>query len=176
MSMRATRGLGLVPGATGSLLLLALPALAIAQDPAEVGSWGPVQSVPVGPTHSIVLPTGKVLFFGEFEKGGRHFEWDPATGDLLELPYAGFNIFCAGHTHLEDGKIFITGGHIDEHVGEPQSVIYDPYTREWLPVPLMNDGRWYPSATTLPNGEVLVVGGETHGAGLNNPFHQVYIP
>lgn len=176
MSMRATRGLGLVPGATGSLLLLALPALAIAQDPAEVGSWGPVQSVPVGPTHSIVLPTGKVLFFGEFEKGDRHFEWDPATGDLLELPYAGFNIFCAGHTHLEDGKIFITGGHIDEHVGEPQSVIYDPYTREWLPVPLMNDGRWYPSATTLPNGEVLVVGGETHGAGLNNPFHQVYIP
>ncbi len=176
MIKRATRGAGKLPGAAGSLLLLALPALAWAQSPAEIGQWTPVQDIPVGPTHSILLPTGKVLFFGEFEKGDRHFEWDPATGQFEELPYAGFNIFCAGHTHLEDGTIFITGGHIDEHVGEPQSVIYDPWTKKWHEVPLMNDGRWYPTATTLPNGEVLVVGGETHGAGINNPYHQIYIP
>lgn len=176
MIKRVTRRFGKLPGAAGSLLLLLLPVTVLAQGPAEIGQWTPVEDIPVGPTHSILLPTGKVLFFGEFEKGDFHYEWDPATGQFEELSYAGFNIFCAGHTHLEDGTIFITGGHIDEHVGEPQSVIYDPWTKKWLEVPLMNDGRWYPTATTLPNGEVLVVGGETHGAGLNNAFHQVYIP
>lgn len=175
MIMRVTRAFGMLPGVAGSLLLF-LPLVALAQGPADIGEWTPVEDVPIGPTHTILLPTGKVLFFGEFEKGDFHYEWDPATGTLTELDYAGFNIFCSGHTHLEDGTVFITGGHIDEHVGEPQSVIYDPWTKEWLPVPLMNDGRWYPTATTLPNGEVLVVGGETHGAGLNNPYHQVYIP
>lgn len=176
MIMRVTRVFRVLPGAAGSLFLLLLPVVASAQGPADIGQWTPVEDVPVGPTHAILTSTGKILFFGEFEKGDRHFEWDPETGEITELSYAGFNIFCAGHTHLEDGLIFITGGHIDEHVGEPQSVIYDPWTKEWLPVPLMNDGRWYPTATTLPNGEVLVVGGETHGAGLNNPYHQVYIP
>lgn len=178
MFMRVTRAFRSLPEVAGSLflLLLLLPTMASAQGPAEIGQWAPVEDVPVGPTHAILTSTGKVLFFGEFEKGDFHYEWDPETGEITELSYAGFNIFCAGHSHLEDGLIFITGGHIDEHVGEPQSVIYNPWTKEWLPVPLMNDGRWYPTATTLPNGEVLVVGGETHGAGINNAYHQVYIP
>ncbi len=38
----------------------------------------------------------------------------------------------------------------------------------------MNGGRWYASVTTLPNGEVVVVGGERNGPGDLNPVPEVW--
>lgn len=169
--LRAAAAL-LITGAT-----VTFPGGATAQDRAEVGEWGPVENWPVGPTHMHLLPNGDVMFFGEFEDGERHFIWDPETGGFAELPYAGFNIFCAGHAFLPDGRILISGGHEDDHVGFAKAVIFDPATGTWAgEVPDMNAGRWYPTSTTLPNGEVLVVSGETTSSSDLNPLPQVFEP
>lgn len=166
--------------AAGLLLLGALaivPRAAAAQDRAQVGEWGPVENWPVGPTHMSLLPDGNVMFFGEFEDGERHFIWYPGTGDFKELDYAGFNIFCAGHSFLADGRLLISGGHEDDHVGEARAVIFDPVTGAFdADVPEMNDRRWYPSSTTLPSGEILVVSGEVESSSDLNELPQVFNP
>ena len=45
------------------------------------------------------------------------------------------------------------------YVGIPNAYIYNPFTNNWTRLPDMNNGRWYPTNTTLPNGDVLVVSG-----------------
>ena len=38
--------------------------------------------------------------------------------------------------------------------------LYDPVSGNWTFLPEMNAGRWYPTNTVLPNGDVVVTGGE----------------
>ena len=71
----------------------------------------------------------------------------------------GYDLFCAGHSFLADGRLFVAGGHIQNGVGLPNATTYDPFTNLWTSVPNMNAGRWYPTATTLANGDMLVVSG-----------------
>jgi hypothetical protein len=44
-------------------------------------------------------------------------------------------------------------------VGLPNAYTYNPLNDTWTRLPDMNNGRWYPTATTLPNGDVLVISG-----------------
>ncbi|KFE70392.1 hypothetical protein DB31_5434 [Hyalangium minutum] len=143
-----------------------------AQSPSESGQWGPLVTWPISATHVTMLPTGKVFFFGEFEEGFWPYLWDPVTDNLSELPQPHYNIFCSGHSYLADGRLLITGGHMESHVGEPHAVIFNPLTSSWDHAPDMNDKRWYPTNTTLPNGDVVVLSGETTGAGTNNDLPQ----
>ena len=53
----------------------------------------------------------------------------------------------------------MTGGHISGWHGLPSAHLYDPFTDTWTELPEMNAGRWYPTNTTLANGDVLVVSG-----------------
>jgi hypothetical protein len=53
----------------------------------------------------------------------------------------------------------VAGGHIQNGVGLPEASTYDPFANIWTSVPDMNAGRWYPTTTTLANGDVLVVSG-----------------
>src|SRR5439155_25981158 len=57
--------------------------------------------------------------------------------------------------------------------GENKASIYDPRANTWTRVPDMNDGRWYPTVTLLPNGDILVIGG-TKDPGIVNALPQVY--
>jgi len=151
--------------------LLASPAAA--QTPAESGQWGPLMSWPISATHTHVLPTGKVFFFGEFDEGLMPPRlWDPVTNTLTQLPAPHYNIFCAGHSYLADGRLLVTGGHIDSHVGEPHAIIFNPFTSSWEHAPDMNDRRWYPTNTTLPNGDIMVLSGETVDSGISNELPQ----
>ena len=103
------------------------------------------------------MPNGKVLIFGR-DKVER--VWDPVTQAVTVLPHVGYDLFCAGHTLLHDGRVLIAGGHIADFVGLAKTSIYNPATNSWTAVPDMNAGRWYPTLTTLPNGDVLVVSGQ----------------
>jgi hypothetical protein len=44
-------------------------------------------------------------------------------------------------------------------VGLPNAYTFNPLNNIWTRLPDMNNGRWYPTATTLPNGDVLVISG-----------------
>jgi hypothetical protein len=73
------------------------------------------------------------------------------------------NLFCSGHAFLPDGRLLVVGGHRTDNDGLNQATAYtaaptggdEPGT--WTPVAPMMSRRWYPTATTLPNGSVLVM-------------------
>ncbi len=99
--------------------------------------------------------------------------WDPQTGLFTKTPRPGFNLFCAGHTFLSDGKLLAVGGHISDGEGEKKAVVYDPDLNSWTPIDDVNDGRWYPTAVTLADGSVLVSSGAVRPGQQNNPIQQV---
>ncbi len=49
--------------------LLALRLSAWGQDPSVVGQWSAVKNWPISATHAHLLPTGEVMFSGEFDTG-----------------------------------------------------------------------------------------------------------
>ena len=130
-----------------------------------------MQNLPESAVHNVVMPNGKVLMFGR-DKVERM--WDPVTQAVTVLPHVGYDLFCAGHTLLHDGRVLIAGGHIADFVGLAKTSIYNPATNSWTAVPDMNAGRWYPTLTTLPNGDVLVVSGQIDLSVGVNPLPQVY--
>jgi galactose oxidase len=83
------------------------------------------------------------------------------------LPKPGFNLFCAGHTFLADGKLLVAGGHIADGQGEPKATIFDPTTKTWRRIDNMNGGRWYPTVVALPDGSVLVSSGSNEHGHVN---------
>jgi hypothetical protein len=110
-----------------------------------------------------LMPNGKVMMWpGDGGVSGNDpRQLDPATGAVTPLSAPGYDIFCAGQSWLPDGRLFVAGGHISNNVGLPAAVIYDPALNTWTKQPSMNAGRWYPSQQVMPNGDVLVVSGDT---------------
>ena len=101
---------------------------------------------------------------------------DPDTGQSRETANqpvlkhgSTVNLFCSGHTFLPDGRLMVVGGHLFDSQGVNQSCIYDPATDRWTAEALMNNGRWYPSAITLPDGGVLVLSGSFATGPLQPP-------
>ena len=130
------------------------PSLAVATGTAA-GAWSAPFGWPIVPLHTSLLNTGKVLSWGKY---GDPYLWDPASGDFSALsnPYW---LFCAGHSLLPDGKVLAAGGHISDDHGLPDAAAFNPASGTWTKLPSMKFGRWYPTNTTLANGEVLVIGG-----------------
>ena len=155
--------------------VLALPVQA--QTPATVGQWSSVMTWPVSATHVHLQPDGRVMFFGEFAEGDLPpRRWDPATNAITTLPDPGYNIFCSGHSYLANGQLLITGGHDGaSHYGLPDASLYDTATSSFIRLPDMLAGRWYPTNTTLPNGDVMVLSGEIAGSGDINLIPERYV-
>jgi hypothetical protein len=137
--------------------------------------------LPFFPTAMHLTPNGKVIFYGGDPSGDPPgspatslVQWDPATGQTSNLAPPGYDLFCAGHSWLADGKLLLTGGHILNFVGLPNASLYDPFEDQWTPVSNMNAGRWYPTNTTLANGDVLVVSGQIDTSQGVDALPQVY--
>jgi hypothetical protein len=159
-------------------------------NPAEVGQWSPIIKLANVPIHTHLLPTGKVLFWGrrnppaqtDFDSLNQHethaFIWDPAnpqapgqpTGNQpADLHGQSINLFCSGHTFLPDGRLLVTGGHLFDGQGLNTSVFYDCFNDRWSAGPTMNNGRWYPTAVTVPDGKVFVCSGSFATGPLQPP-------
>jgi hypothetical protein len=109
--------------------------------------------------HLSLLPTGKVLSFG---LSGPPELWDPQTGSFTSIPSPAV-LFCSGHTFLPDGRLLVAGGNNDPTAaanGIPNITLFDPGTRSWSRSTPMRRGRWYPTSTTLANGDVLILAGK----------------
>ena len=121
------------------------------------GAWGATVQTPVVGIHVHLLPTGKVLFWGD--RGDAQL-WDPANpGSGFSAVGKTYRIFCSGHTFLPDGRLLIAGGTITGTQGDARAVIFDPLTNAWSATGSMAQGRYYPTTTVLPNGEILAVSG-----------------
>ena len=97
-----------------------------AQTPATVGQWSAPVIWPYLAVHAHVLPSGKVMWWPSFAAGDNPIQWDPSTGTNTALVRSGANLFCAGHSFLADGQLFVAGGHITDWVGLPDAYTYNP--------------------------------------------------
>lgn len=145
------------------------------------GAWAPAPGWPARvAVHAHLLPDGQVLFWsGEEAAGKGHktvqeaFIWNPATGASLAVPNTRTDVFCSGHAFLPDGSLLVVGGHIEIDFGLRDANIFDFQRRKWFKAAPMAAGRWYPSAVTMPSGEVLVIGGGDEN-GIHNELPEVW--
>jgi hypothetical protein len=159
------------------LLCFGASAAVVAQaQPSVVGRWSSVPDLPFFPVHVHVLPTGQVMIWpGDQGISGNNTRmWDPVTATTSPLALPGYDVFCSGHSFLADGRLFVSGGHIQNGIGLSNASAYNPVTNVWTSMPNMNAGRWYPTNTTLANGDALVVSGSIDNTVGENRLPQVF--
>ncbi|ATB42631.1 hypothetical protein CYFUS_008110 [Cystobacter fuscus] len=143
---------------------------------------------------AVLLNDGRVLVAGGFgsESRGPALSsaelYDPATGVWSatgSLAQArGFHTM----TLLPDGKVLVTGGseqpddNVEDDALLSSAELYDPATGTWTSAGSLSTGRAWHSATLLPNGRVLVVGGAgidialSASAELYDPATRAWLP
>jgi hypothetical protein len=140
-------------------------AIALSIGTVEVGQWSQPFDWPIVAIHMMLLPSGRVLSIG---RTGTPQLWDPATGAFTAVP-APANLFCSGHVLLSDGQVLVAGGHISDGRGLPNITLFSD-AGGWTSSTPMARGRWYPTATTMGNGDVVIT------AGTNEDSLYVTIP
>jgi hypothetical protein len=160
------------------------PPPAETRPPEQVGRFevAPFTSGVIG-VHAALLHTDQVLFWSFRPPDDPNADPNPplyaasavldlATGSLLHPSYEGplpdlDNIFCGGHAFLPDGRLIVVGGDREGYVRPtPVKAIHEfvpggPGGGHWHYLGDMRQGRWYPTAATLPDGRVLVAGGHS---------------
>ncbi len=130
-------------------------------DPPSInGDWSAPISWPTVAVHMSLEPTGQVFSLDGFAAGTNSERlWDPVSGIFTPIPY-GRNLFCSGHIQLADGRTLLVGGHINANEGLADTTLFNPATNTYVRGPDMSVGRWYPTATQLPDGRVLTFAGD----------------
>lgn len=137
------------------------------------GEWSDVEPLGILPIHAIVLPDGKVFSFGTGSSGmqGGQFLYslyDPETGVEIVLPNStDTDIFCSNMSiDPISGNVIIFGGDARGEGGPVNGAINDVVVFDYAARTIrdatqgeMQYDRWYGSSITLPNGEILVLGG-----------------
>lgn len=143
---------------------------------AAAGQWAAPITWPIIAINASLLPDGRVLTWGTSARPPAL--WTPpasggTTGTFVSIAEP-VDLFCSGLTFLSDGRLFTAGGHSGiNNQGILASTIFNFASNSWTTGPSMANGRWYPSNTTLPNGEILTLsGGDTVQA--TNLIPEVY--
>src|SRR5262249_51780022 len=133
--------------------------------PSQAGQWGRPVSWPVVTVHAALQRTGDVLVWdGHPVNGGESARlWNPTSGAFTAVPDLFSNLFCAGHPGLADGRTIVLGGHagVAGSLGVDHANIFDPGSQSWIQGAKMAFPRWYPTATGLADGRLLVMSGGT---------------
>ena len=137
-------------------------------DPAT-DTWTPTEDMSTerGQPNAVLLSDGRVLVTGDRSLDlravtGKAETYDPDTGawsSTEDMSKAGI-----GHTLtlLPDGRVLAAGGvhPTNRHFGAYSTTeIFDPAANSWSPGPELAQPRIDHSATLLPDGRVLLVGG-----------------
>jgi hypothetical protein len=132
-------------------------------DPSIAGASTVAYKPPIVAIHAAVARTGKLAIWGnqDFDATmGIEATLDLETG-ASQFPSDHHHLFCSGHAALSDGRILIMGGHMEGVTGVH---IYHPFDAHFEHITEMEAGRWYPTCTALPNGQVMTISG-TMGTG-----------
>ncbi len=150
------------------------------------GQFGPVIKWPLIPLELVTLPDGRVMSYGTDGNGKQSGEtiydiWNPREGvganAHLTLPNrTGTDLFCSGLLIVPGaGSVLVVGGDrtVDgkRNWASPDINFFD-YKQNALTSAgrTMERPRWYPTVATLPDGDVLVVGGRL------DPMHYAPLP
>ena len=157
----------------------------------EIGRWthGPFDLPASFAIHSVMLPTGKVLYWGfpsEPPNVGNGTLWDPTKGygpaAFTDVPPPVVDpdgpgpqppgvapIYCSAQSFLPNGEVLVTGGNLvlpgvsdpayPDWAGLNRAFTFNPWTERWTQQPQMSDGRWYPTQVELADGRTIVIGG-----------------
>jgi hypothetical protein len=122
----------------------------------------------------MLLPNGKLFFYSN---GNNPTVWDYNTNTFSNI-VANPDLFCSGHAALADGRILIVGGFggSSSNYGIANAEIFDWRNNTFTPVPNMSFKRWYPTATTLSDGRILVTAGWKTTAHTNAGIPEIYNP
>ena len=139
------------------------------------GQWQTlVTQAPINPVHIALMHNGKILVVSGSgnDKTVTFFQagvFDPVTDTMTTQPLT-WDMFCDGMVVLPDGRPMIMGGTINYQPfqGSNRASIYDPATGNFVDVQTMAHGRWYPTATVLGDGRVMIYSGLTESAATNN--------
>ncbi len=135
-----------------------------------------------------LLATGNVLVAGGAYAGfvANTALYDPATDTWSNTDYLLPARAAHQVTLLQDGRVLVTGGTNDADMsfGLPNADLYDPAVNAWRRAPDLHVPRLGHSATLLPDGRVLVAGGDsvegcaecTHGAFPANNTAELFDP
>ena len=143
-------------------------------DPAK-DTWTPTEDMGVerGRPNAVLLSDGRVLVTGDRSLDLRAVTGKAETYDLDAGTWSStedMSKASIGHTLtlLPDGRVLAAGGvhPTNIHYGVYSTTeIFDPATNSWSPGPELSEPRAYHSATLLPDGRVLLVGGFVHEDG-----------
>ena len=142
-------------------------------NPTQSGAWSGTVPLPIVTVNAALLSSGKLLMCDGQSFGSTAIVWNPITNTVDSVPVPA-NIFCSGQEEMADGRILVVGGYINTHVGLPAANIFDPNTESWTVLPNMAYPRWYPTATTLPDGRIIVTSGETNCAECDETIQEIY--
>ena len=157
------------------------------EDPAFAGRWSSRIDWPHIAIHNVVLSDGKLLTYGTGGsgiQGAMEFNlWDPSLGIGQSAHTniqgtAQVDSFCSAATMLPDtGNVLISGGDARpvglNNAGIRDATLYSAATQSVSPASDMLYERWYPTSTTLPNGDVLISAGRD-GQRVPTPIPEVY--
>ena len=134
--------------------------------------------MPINPVHAALMPSGKILIVSGSGNVPANTNlqaavWDPKAGTVTTQPVMGYVL--QRDNPCPDGRAFILGGTLryDPFFGQSRTAMYDPTTGGFTDQQSMADGRWYPTATVLGDGRVLVFGG-TSETGSTNTTTEIY--
>lgn len=156
------------------------------ESPATAGRWTSPFAWPVQAVHAIMTPQGDIMSYGFRNGSGNIFDydvWNPLLGSATAshntfASSEGVFSFCnASIVMPSDGNILLPGGTKlnSDNAGVVDVPVYNTETGGLSRAPDMANPRWYPTAVSLPNGEILVAGGrDVAGVPINTP--EVYSP
>lgn len=161
------------------------PAPVSGADPKQHGRWERIQAEFEGAaTHVALLPTNQVFAYGGSSLDDEVF-LNPPPAEVLDLETLTTrkismegvqgDLWCGGHTLLEDGRLLFAGGtscyppsQNPLYGGLRQAYIYDPFQGEWERLNDMVEGRWYPTLIRCSDNSVLVISGLSY----HDPFEK----
>jgi hypothetical protein len=139
-----------------------------------VGSWSLPVNLNAVAVNLVLLKNGKLLFYDD---GATPSVWDYNANVFSAVP-TNADLFCSGHAALADGRILVVGGYGDGSgsIGISNAEIFDSASNTWTTTPNMSYKRWYPTATTLSDGRILVTAGWQTTNHTNAGIPEIYDP